>query len=80
VLVRDLDERVVDSLKARAKENGRSLQSELKLVLERAARVEPVRLPREIYRVLADRLRAAIGDRPQSDSTELLVEDRNSDP
>ena len=37
VLVRDLDDSVVDKLKARAKRHGRSLEAELRLVLERAA-------------------------------------------
>ena len=37
VLVRDLDQAVVERLKARAEENGRSLQKELKAILETAA-------------------------------------------
>jgi plasmid stability protein len=36
VLVRQLDEKVVDRLKRRAKEHGRSLQSEVKTILEEA--------------------------------------------
>jgi len=36
-LVRDLDEKAVERLKARAKRHGRSLQGEVKQVLERAA-------------------------------------------
>ena len=38
VLVRNLDEAVVEQLKARARGSGRSLQAELKLILEQAAR------------------------------------------
>ncbi len=36
VLVRQLDEKVVDRLKKRAREHGRSLQSEVKTILEEA--------------------------------------------
>ena len=36
VLVRQLDDKVVDRLKKRAKEHGRSLQSEVKIILEEA--------------------------------------------
>ncbi len=37
VLVRRLDDKVVERLKRRAKEHGRSLQSEVKTILEEAA-------------------------------------------
>lgn len=36
VLVRQLDDKFVERLKKRAKENGRSLQSEVKTILEEA--------------------------------------------
>jgi plasmid stability protein len=36
VLVRQLDDKIVDRLKKRAKEHGRSLQSEVKTILEDA--------------------------------------------
>jgi antitoxin FitA len=76
VLVRNLDESVVEQLKARARAGGRSLQAELKLILEQATRLEQVRPSRAEYRALADRVRIALGDRPQADSAELLAEDR----
>lgn len=76
VLVRNLDEAVVEQLKTRARGNGRSLQAELKLILEQAARPEASRPSRAEYRALADRVRGALGDRPQADSTVLLAEDR----
>ena len=76
VLVRNLDESVVEQLKARARGNGRSLQAELKLVLEQAAQPASAPLSRGAYRALADQLRAALGDRPQADSAVLLAEDR----
>jgi antitoxin FitA len=76
VLVRNLDQGVVEQLKARARSSGRSLQAELKLVLERAAQPAPMRPTRAQYRVLADRVRATLGERPQADSADLLAEDR----
>jgi plasmid stability protein len=78
VLVRNLDEAVVEQLKARARGSGRSLQAELKLILEQAARPAPApaRPSRAAYRALADQVRAALGDGPQADSAALLAEDR----
>jgi antitoxin FitA len=73
ILVRNLEEAVVEQLKARARGSGRSLQAELKLILEQAARPAPSRAE---YRALADRVRAVLGDRPQADSAALLAEDR----
>jgi antitoxin FitA len=76
VLVRNLDEAVVEQLKARARGSGRSLQAELKFILEQAARPAPAPPSRAEYRTLADRVRTALGDRPQGDSAALLAEDR----
>ena len=76
VLVRNLDEAVVEQLKSRARESGRSLQAELKIILEQAARPTPTRLSRAAYLALADQIRSAIGDRPQADSAAMLAEDR----
>jgi plasmid stability protein len=76
VLVRNLDVVVVEQLKARARACGRSLQAELKLILEQAAQPVPEKPSRVEYRALADRVRAALGDRPQADSAALLAEDR----
>jgi hypothetical protein len=74
VLVRDLDEAVVDQLEAR--ERGRTLQAELKLILEQAARSTPTRSSRAEYRALAAGVRASHGDGLQADSAALLAEDR----
>jgi plasmid stability protein len=76
ILVRDLDEAIVEQLEARARNSGRSLQAELKLILEQSARSASARLSRATYRALADQVRAALGDRPQADSATLLAEDR----
>lgn len=71
VLIRDLDEQTVKKLKARAASNGRSLQAELRMILERAAEVDVVDA-----RVAAARIRQMLSGRKFSDSTELIAEDR----
>jgi plasmid stability protein len=76
VLVHDLDEDVIEQLKVRARGNGRSLQAELKRILEQAAQSDTTRMSRASYRVLADQIRAALAGHPQGDSTALLAEDR----
>lgn len=58
ILVRDLSPETIRQLKARARRNGRSMQSELKSILEEAARMEtlePALLSAKIRRMLADR-------------------------
>jgi antitoxin FitA len=72
VLVRDLDASVVEKLKARAAANGRSLQAELKAILEEQAR----QVTQAEARALAARIRQRIGARPQTDSGMLQAEDR----
>jgi hypothetical protein len=59
-----------------ARRNDRSLPAEIKLILERAARPESSRPSRAEYRVLAGRVRAKLGGRPQADSASLLAADR----
>jgi plasmid stability protein len=76
ILVRNVDETVVEQLESRAQKNGRTLQAELKLILEQAARQASARISRAEYRALADEIRASIGVRPQADSAALLAEDR----
>ncbi len=73
VTIRNLDDDVVAALKRRAKANNRSLEGELRMVLVRAVRGEqPFDLARE-----AERIRAMTpADRAQTDSVELLREDR----
>ena len=71
VLVRDLRADVVARLKARAKRQGRSLQVELKEILEKASRQDAVNA-----RSLAARIRRQLAGRAHSDSVDLLAEDR----
>lgn len=71
VLVRELDQEVVDRLKARASRNGRSLEAELRDILERAVRSDLVDA-----REAAQRIRSALVGRDHSESGMLLSEDR----
>jgi plasmid stability protein len=72
VLIRDLDPAVVDRLKARAEENGRSLQKELKALLERAA----AEATWAEARADIARVRKRFAGRQFSDSAELVREER----
>lgn len=71
VLVRDLDKAVIERLKAHAEQHGRSLQVELKTILEQAARQDMIDARR-----LAERIRKKLAGRSHSDSVELIREDR----
>ena len=71
VLIRDLKTEVVARLKARAKRHGRSLQIELKEILETASRQTPVDA-----RAVADRIRRQLAGRVHTDSVDLVAEDR----
>jgi antitoxin FitA len=73
VLVRDLDPAVVERLKAKARDHGRSLQKELKVILEEAASRPSWSEAREG----AERVRQMLGGRQFSDSTDLVREDRD---
>lgn len=72
ILVRDLDEKVVDRLKSRAAEHRRSLQAEVKLILEQAARID-----RAEARRLAEQIRRRTTGRQTSDSADLIRELRD---
>ncbi|HYC57037.1 MAG TPA: hypothetical protein VEL28_19040 [Candidatus Binatia bacterium] len=71
VLIRGIDAEVLQALKGRAKAHNRSLQAELKVVLERAARGSASQ-----FRQAAERLSATLPG-PLGDSTELVREDRD---
>lgn len=72
VLVRDVDEKVLEKLKTKATRNGRSLQREVQIILTDAASF-PTLSDAEVARKIKDSLRG----RQHSDSAELLREDRN---
>lgn len=73
ILIRRLPKEVVTRLKKRAASKGRSLQAELKEVLVDAARPNDLAKVREIAR----QLRLRTKGRPQTDSLDLLREDRD---
>lgn len=72
VLVRDLDPEVLERLKSRAKLHGRSLQGELKTILEAAAAysMSEARQASELWR-------RRLAGRTMTDSSVLLREDRD---
>jgi antitoxin FitA len=72
VLIRNLDDTVVEALKQRAATHGRSLQAELKAILE-----EQVHMTSKAEaRALAAHIRQRIAARFQTDSGDLQAEDR----
>jgi len=71
VLVRGLSDAVVARLKKRARDHGRSLQAELRLVLEQAAKGDMAEARR-----LAARIRRELAGREHTDSGMLVAEDR----
>jgi len=72
VLVRDLDPEVLEHLKSRARLRGRSLQGELKAILESAALFSV-----DEARATSERWRRRLAGRMTSDSSDLLREDRD---
>ena len=73
VLVRDLDAGTVEKLKERARANGRSLEAELRGVIERAAGSSDLAGARE----MAARIRRRLAGRQHTDSGVLVSEDRH---
>jgi plasmid stability protein len=72
VLVRDVETTVLEKLKSRAAKSGRSLQSEMQIILISAVnRAEPLS---ELE--TARKIRESLRVKNQSDSTELLREER----
>lgn len=76
LLVRNLHEEVVENLKHRAKANHRSLQAELALILENAAKVQPANFWKNSAKI---REQLAKSNTLFSDSSELIHEDRESE-
>jgi plasmid stability protein len=73
VLVRDVDLDTLGRLKERAASKGRSLQAEVQSILTEAVTRTELRAEAEVARII----RSAFKDRKQTDSAELLREDRN---
>ena len=74
ILVRGLNRKTIEGLTERARRHGRSLQQEVKDLLERAA----VTLTMGEARRLSDTWRRRLGGRSFSDSALLIREDRDS--
>ena len=72
LLVRDLAPQVVARLKEQARQNHRSLQGEVKAILEQAAATAT----REEALAMVDKWQRKWGGRVFSDSTQLIREDR----
>jgi plasmid stability protein len=71
-LIRDLDPEVLELLRRRAAEGGRSLQAEMQRILKAAARASD----EDAARALADRISAGLADRTHPDSASLVREVR----
>ncbi len=72
--IRNLDDKVVERLKKRAKDNGRSLEAELRELLKQAANRKS---PEELL-AIADRISAMTPDDvEQTDSTKIIREFRD---
>ena len=71
--IRNLDDRVIDALKAQARTNQRSLEAEVRYLLtqkvDRRARMAE-------FRERSAQIARMSADTPQTDSVELLREDR----
>ena len=76
ILVRNLDEDTVKKLKNRAKNNGRSLQAEVKMILEQASGEEGTVDMETAKKMLAE-FRERFKGRKFPDSVELIREDRD---
>jgi plasmid stability protein len=74
ILVRGLDQKTIERLKERARLNGRSLQQEVKALLERAADTLTMREARRV----SERWKRRLDGRSFSDSAQLIREDRDS--
>ncbi len=75
ILVRNLNPDIVDRLKMRAEEDGRSLQSEVKAILEQAAEAPKVNMTRA--RELIEEIGSRFRGRKFPDSTKLIREGRD---
>jgi antitoxin FitA len=73
VTIRDLDDKIVARLKARAKNNNRSLEAELRELLSGVVREQE---RKQRFLANADRIAAMTPKVTQTDSVKLLREDR----
>lgn len=72
ISVRNIDDDTIKGLKLRARVHGRSLEAQVRAILE-----ENSRLTREEFIRIADESRAATAGKVTTDSTDLIREDRD---
>ncbi len=72
VIVRNLDDEVVASLKRQAADHKRSLEQQLRLILTNAANPKL-----SAFREWAAAIRSSASSRPDRDSVDLIREDRD---
>lgn len=75
VLIRNLDDQLVDAYREAAKRNGRSLEAQLREALRVMQPMTPKR--REALVAEADRIRAMTPNVPQTPSEDLIRADRD---
>lgn len=75
VLIRDLDPEVIEALKKRAQENRRSLQGELKTILEAAASESQLKGV-DLFLEQVQEIRRRTPEKHHTDAAELVREDR----
>lgn len=73
ILVRNVDDRIVSRLKARARKRGRSLQAEVRNILEQESRT----VTADAW-TLADSIRKSFGGRKFEDSAKIIRKLRDS--
>jgi len=71
ILIRNLDDATIERLKLRAAQSGRSLQAEVKMILDQAAQVDS-----QTARLMATRIREKLKGRAASDCADFLHEER----
>jgi len=75
VLIRDLDPEVIEALKKRAEEHTRSLQGELKTIIEEAARTSNSK-PLQDFLARVQEIRKQTEGIPQTDAAQMVREIR----
>jgi len=73
ITIRNLDNKVIEKLKALAKEHERSLEAEIRALLTETVQ----RWSRQRFIEMARRIAAMTPDVPQTDSTEIIREERD---
>ena len=79
VNVRRLDDEVVRKLKERAAANNRSLEAELRDILERVVAEDDYQAKKRAFLEYSKKLRALTAGRHHTPSEQLIREDRDSD-